>query len=109
MAGLRPAEAAASLTAFTARAAAAMPLPGRPARLLVTGGGRRNPAMMAALAEAFGCAAESVEHVGWDGDMLEAQCFAFLAARVLRGLPLSFPGTTGVAAPLPGGKVVLPF
>ena len=79
--------------------------PARPSRLLVSGGGRRNAAIMAALGERTGLAAEPVEGVGLDGDMLEAQAFAFLAARVLRGLPTSFPGTTGVAQPVVGGRV----
>ena len=51
---------------------------------------------------------EPVEAVGWDGDALEAQCFGFLAARVAAGLPLSFPGTTGVPAAMPGGQIVRP-
>lgn len=106
--GLAPADAAATLAAFTARAAARAPVPGRPARVLVTGGGRRNPALMRALADAFGCPVDPVEAVGWDGDALEAECFAFLAVRVRRGLPLSFPGTTGVPAPWPGGEVAQP-
>lgn len=103
---LTPADAVATLTAFTARAAAATPLPGSPQRVLVTGGGRRNPALMAALAAAFPCPVEPVEAAGWDGDALEAECFAFLAARVARALPLSLPGTTGVPAPMPGGRIV---
>jgi len=49
---------------------------------------------------------EPVETVGWNGDALEAQCFGFLAARVTRGLPLSFPGTTGVPTPVLGGRIV---
>jgi anhydro-N-acetylmuramic acid kinase len=73
-------------------------------RWLVTGGGRDNPTIMAALRARLGVPVEPVEAVGWDGDALEAQCFAFLAARAERGLPLSFPGTTGVAAPTRGGK-----
>ncbi|WGH78292.1 anhydro-N-acetylmuramic acid kinase [Jannaschia ovalis] len=81
--------------------------PAMPARLLVTGGGRRNPAIMAALAE-LPCDVAPVEAVGLDGDMLEAQAFAFLAARVLRGLPTSFPGTTGVKAAVGGGQVSRP-
>ena len=70
---------------------------------LVTGGGRRNPSIMAALRASLGAPVEPVEAVGWDGDALEAQAFAFLAARSLRGLPLSFPQTTGVAGPMTGG------
>jgi anhydro-N-acetylmuramic acid kinase len=105
---LAPADAAATLAAFTARAVAATPWHAPPARLLVTGGGRHNAAIMAALRAAFACPVEPVEAVGWNGDALEAQCFAYLAARVQRGLPLSVPGTTGVPRPMPGGRIALP-
>ena len=107
VAGLSDADAAATLTAAVA-ACVAHGLgfcPSRPSRLLVTGGGRRNAAMMAALSERTGLPVEPVEALGLDGDMLEAQAFAFLAARVLRGLPTSFPSTTGVRAPVVGGRV----
>jgi anhydro-N-acetylmuramic acid kinase len=50
----------------------------------------------------------AVESVGWDGDAIEAQCFAYLAVRSLRGLPLSFAGTTGVPSPMTGGRLVRP-
>jgi anhydro-N-acetylmuramic acid kinase len=63
---------------------------------------------MAALRARFAVPVQSVETVGWDGDALEAQCFGFLAVRVLRGLPLSLPGTTGVSAPMRGGVIVRP-
>ena len=102
-------DGAATLAAFTANAVATAPLPERPHRWIVSGGGRRNPAIMRALAEA--CRGESVqpaEAAGWDGDSLEAQCFGFLAARVRAGLPLSFPGTTGAPAPLTGGRIAAP-
>ena len=46
--------------------------------------------------------------MGWDGDAMEAQAFAYLAVRAMRGLPLTFPGTTGVARPLAGGRLVQP-
>jgi anhydro-N-acetylmuramic acid kinase len=103
--GLSAADGAATLAAFTAEAAARAPLPGRPLRVLVCGGGRKNPAIMAALRDRMGVPVAPVESVGWDGDVLEAQCFALLAVRVLRGMPLSFPGTTGVPRPLPGGQI----
>jgi anhydro-N-acetylmuramic acid kinase len=83
-------------------------LPSQPARVLVTGGGRRNGAMMAGLRAALACPVDPVEAVGLDGDYLEAQAFAYLAARVLRGLPTSAPGTTGVAAPVGGGRKSVP-
>jgi anhydro-N-acetylmuramic acid kinase len=108
LAALAPADGAATLVAFTAGAVAATALPAPPRRWLVCGGGRHNPAMMDALRAALPAPVDPVEAVGWDGDALEAQCFGFLAARVTAGLPLSFPGTTGVAHPLAGGRLVRP-
>jgi anhydro-N-acetylmuramic acid kinase len=104
--GLGAADGAATLVAFTAASIAASVFPAAPRRWLVTGGGRHNPAIMVALRGVLGVPVDAVETVGWDGDALEAQCFGFLAARVARGLPLSFPGTTGVPAPMPGGRIV---
>ncbi|TNC68037.1 anhydro-N-acetylmuramic acid kinase [Rubellimicrobium roseum] len=107
---LSDADAAATLTACAAVAVgqglALCPSP--PRRLLVTGGGRRNPALMAMIAARADCPVEPVESVGLDGDMLEAQAFAFLAVRVRRGLPTSAPGTTGVARPTCGGRIGRP-
>ena len=104
---LDDADAAATMTAMAA--AAVMQgmehCPVAPDRLLVTGGGRHNPVMMAMLASALDCAVQPVEAVGLDGDMLEAQAFAYLAVRVMRGLPTSAPGTTGVRAPVGGGQI----
>ncbi|CUJ88570.1 Anhydro-N-acetylmuramic acid kinase [Ruegeria denitrificans] len=79
--------------------------PKPPSRLLVTGGGRHNPVLMEMLRVALDCPVEPVEAVGLDGDMLEAQAFAYLAVRVARGLPTSCPGTTGVKALVGGGVV----
>ena len=76
--------------------------------LVVTGGGRRNPAIMEALAERLSCTVADVESVGWRGDALEAEAFAFVAARCLKGLPISFPGTTGAPAPMTGGRIARP-
>ncbi len=105
VAGLSPADGAATLTAFTAqavrRAQGHMPAP--PARWLVSGGGRHNPALMAQLRARLGAPCDPVESVGWQGDALEAQAFAFLAVRSRRGLPLSLPRTTGVPRPTSGG------
>lgn len=101
-----PADGAATLTAFTAAsvALAAYSFPRPVKRWLVTGGGRRNPEMMKALARALAAPVEPVEAVGWDGDALEAQAFAFLAVRSLAGLPLTYPATTGVPVALTGGR-----
>lgn len=100
-----PADGAATLVAFTAGAVAAAPLPEPPRRWLVCGGGRHNPTIMGALRAVLPAPVVPVEAVGWDGDALEAQCFGFLAVRSQTGLPLSFPGTTGVPHPMPGGTV----
>jgi len=108
MDSLTPANGAATLAAFTATAVAAAPFPAAPKRWLVCGGGRHNPAIMAALRARLGVPVEPVETVGWNGDALEAQCFGFLAARVVAGLPLSFPGTTGGPHPMPGGRIAAP-
>jgi anhydro-N-acetylmuramic acid kinase len=104
--GLTAADGAATLAAFTcatvARAVRFLPAP--PARWLVTGGGRHNPVLMAGLTEALGAPVAPVEAVGWDGDAIEAQAFAYLAVRSLDGLPLTLPTTTGVSAPVTGGR-----
>ena len=103
--GLSPADGAATLAAFSAAAVAAglVHLPAPPKRWLVTGGGRHNPVLMEALAGRLGAPVGPVEAVGWQGDALEAQAFAYLALRALDGLPLSLPGTTGVERPTSGG------
>jgi anhydro-N-acetylmuramic acid kinase len=105
---LAPAVGAATLVAFIAEAVARAPLPKTPPRWLVTGGGRHNRTIMAALRTRLRVPIDPVEAVGWNGDALEAQCFGFLAVRVARGLPLSFPGTTGVPQPLTGGRIAKP-
>ena len=110
MYGLSTEDGAATLTAFTADCVAEslrhMPIP--PTRWLVCGGGRRNLTMMRMLAERLDAPVEPVEAVGLDGDMLEAQAFAWLAVRVLRGLPTSAPSTTGCREPVCGGRISTP-
>jgi len=110
VAHLPDADAAATLTACAAAAVmcAMEHCPAPPARLLVTGGGRHNATLMAMIAVALDCPVSPVEDAGLDGDMLEAQAFAFLAVRVARGLPTSCPGTTGVRAAVGGGTISQP-
>ena len=79
--------------------------PSPPERILVTGGGRHNPVMMQMIAAGAACPVIPVEEVGLNGDMLEAQAFAYLAMRVARGLATSGPNTTGVAM-LTGGGIL---
>jgi len=103
-------DAAATLTAISAEAVARglQHCPTPPAQVLVTGGGRHNRAMMAALAARIACPVQPVEAVGLDGDMLEAQAFAYLAVRVIRKMATSGPTTTGVRAHVGGGMVSRP-
>jgi anhydro-N-acetylmuramic acid kinase len=104
-------DGAATLTALTAAAVATiLPyLPRPPASWIVAGGGARNPTLMRVLAERLAPAhVESGHDAGWSTDSLEAQAFAFLAVRSLRGLPISFPATTGAPRPLSGGVLEKP-
>lgn len=110
LAGLSESDGAATLTAFTAAsiALAATQLPAPPRRWLVCGGGRHNPVLMRRLRERLAGPVEPVESVGWRGDALEAEAFAFLAVRALHGLPITLPSTTGVPHPMSGGVVRQP-
>jgi anhydro-N-acetylmuramic acid kinase len=106
--GMSVEDGAATLTEFSARAVAAgvAQLPEVPSRVIACGGGRHNPALMDALARALPCDVLSAEAAGWRGDSIEAEAFAYLAARTARGLPISWPGTTGVPEPMTGGIVL---
>jgi anhydro-N-acetylmuramic acid kinase len=110
LAGLLPADGAATLVAFTAEAVAraAVLAPEPPRRWMVTGGGRHNRAMMAALAARLGGTVGTAEMAGFDGDAVEAEAWAYLGVRCLQGLAITFPGTTGVGEALTGGVVVTP-
>jgi len=107
---LSDADAAATMTAMSAAAVmqAMEHCPSLPSQVLVCGGGRRNPVMMQMLQQSLECPVDPVECVGLDGDMLEAQAFAYLAVRVAWGLPTSGPSTTGVSAHVGGGIVSQP-
>ncbi|NIJ16433.1 anhydro-N-acetylmuramic acid kinase [Sphingobium vermicomposti] len=108
--GLELDDGAATLTAFSAAAVARglEHLPERPRRIYVAGGGRHNATLMTMLRTRTGIDVRSVDELGWDGDALEAQGFAYMAVRHLKGLPISFPGTTGVPHPLQGGVLFPP-
>jgi len=103
--GLSLADGAATLTAFTAETIRLAlghvpPL----ARLLVTGGGRHNPALMREIEARTGVPTEPVEAVDWNGDALEAEAFAWLAVRSAAGKAISWPETTGVPIAMTGGR-----
>jgi anhydro-N-acetylmuramic acid kinase len=110
VAHLAPADGAATLVAFTAASVAGAldHLPAAPKAWFVGGGGRHNPAIMQALRQKLGVPVEPVEAIGRNGDALEAEAFAYLAARSVRGLAISFPGTTRAPEPLTGGRLYLP-
>lgn len=100
-------DGAATLTAFTVEAIARglAHVPGVPSRFIVCGGGRHNPVLMAMLNKRLQGGVLPAEDLGWRGDDIEAEAFAYLAVRSLRGKPLSLPGTTGVPKPMPGGQL----
>jgi anhydro-N-acetylmuramic acid kinase len=105
------ADGAATLTALTAAAVARIVplLPRAPRSVIVAGGGARNPTLMQMLGARLAPAHVETGHaVGWSVDSLEAQAFAYLAVRSLRGLPLSLPTTTGVPEPVTGGVLARP-
>lgn len=103
-------DGAATLAEFTARTVALglETVADRPKRLIVCGGGRKNPDLMARIARACGVQVQPAEAVGWRGDLIEAEAFAYLAARTRKGLLISWPGTTGAPGPLTGGQIVQP-
>ena len=104
-------DGAATLSGLTVEAVARVVrhLPRAPRTWIVGGGGARNRTLMTMLAYRLGPASvETADQAGWSADALEAQAFAFLAVRCLRGLPITFPTTTGAPQPLAGGVVARP-
>jgi anhydro-N-acetylmuramic acid kinase len=101
--------AAATLAAFTARTIAeAIAGHGGAKQIVVAGGGARNPVILAMLTDAAQAPVVAADTLGWSADFIEAEAFAFLAARSVAGLPLTFPETTGVPYPMTGGVVASP-
>jgi anhydro-N-acetylmuramic acid kinase len=105
--GLSLEDGAATLTAFAAAALAKAQdhFPNAAKTWIICGGGRHNAALMTFLRDDLGTDVISADRLGWRGDFIEAEAFAYLAARSKAGLPLSLPTTTGVKAPLTGGKL----
>ena len=108
---LSPEDAVATLTAYTVESVAASchHMPHQAKLWLVGGGGRENSFIMERLQDRLNVPVLPVESVGWNGDFLEAQAFGYLAVRHIRNLPLTYPGTTGVATPLCGGVMNIPL
>ncbi len=108
---MRPEDGAATLTALTAATIARIVplLPKVPQSWIVAGGGARNLTLLRMLRERLAPATvEAADSLGWSGDAIEAQAFGFLAARGMKGLPLSYPDTTGVPFPMTGGIIARP-
>ena len=110
LANLRLEDAAATLTAFTAETVRlGFQLMGEtPREVIACGGGRLNPEIMKALRARLPVPVAAAEDHGWRGDSIEAEAIAYLAARTVLGLPISFPQTTGVRAPMTGGRIAYP-
>ncbi len=98
-------DGAATLTAFTAGAIARARehMPAEPMLWIACGGGRRNRTLMSMIAGLVENAVVPAEAVGLDGDNMEAEAWAYLAVRAHCGMPLTYPGTTGVGRPTTGG------
>ena len=103
-------DAAATATAIVAGSIgrALAHLPRMPATWIVAGGGARNRSLMKLLRSNLLAPVLVAEAVSWSADALEAQAFAYLAVRSLKGLPFTFPTTTGVKTPMTGGVLVKP-
>jgi anhydro-N-acetylmuramic acid kinase len=104
-------DGAATLAAITAATVATIVphLPEVPRSWIVCGGGASNATLMRMLGERLSPArVETAGAAGWNADAIEAQAFAYMAVRSLRGLPITFPTTTGVPKPMTGGVVAEP-
>lgn len=108
--GLSLEDGAATLAAFTAQSVAQTlsQMGAEPDMLILCGGGRHNTAMRWMLKSHLSANVVTAEHMGWESDAIEAQAFAYMAVRHVRGLPISFPETTGVPRPMAGGVLVRP-
>jgi len=102
-------DSAATLAAFTAHsiAASAKWFDETLKQWIICGGGRHNAAIMQGLAKLLPNVI-SADTIGLSGDSMEAEAWAYLAVRSLKGLPLTFPGTTGVAHAITGGVLAKP-
>lgn len=108
--GLSPEDGAATLTAFTVASliCGLAHLPAAPRIFVLSGGGTRNATLVGSLRKLLPGRIEVADNLGWSADAIEAQAFAYMAVRSIRGLPISFPGTTGVAEPMTGGVFIQP-
>ncbi|OYW75046.1 MAG: hypothetical protein B7Z26_11165 [Asticcacaulis sp. 32-58-5] len=81
-----------------------------PKAIILAGGGRQNTHLVNRMRAKLDAGVQlyQSEDLGWRGGAIEAEAFAYVAVRSQRGLPISYPGTTGVPRPLTGGKLNTP-
>lgn len=96
----------ASFAALTAESLAQSTRAAGVQHLVLCGGGARNPVLVEMIRKRAAIPVTTMEDHGREGDFIEAELMAFLAVRCRRGLPITFPGTTGVKAPLAGGRII---
>jgi anhydro-N-acetylmuramic acid kinase len=111
--GLELADGARTLAAVSAEAIlrSAEHMPVSPKLWIVCGGGRKNPYIVGDLrsgAEKAGADVILAEEAGFNCDSMEAEAWAYLAVRSAKGLPLTFPSTSGCRTPVTGGLLVSP-
>jgi anhydro-N-acetylmuramic acid kinase len=109
--GLSLVDAMATLCAFSVESLMkGITLTGRsPQTVILSGGGRLNHHLCAQItARLHPITVKNAEDLGWRGGAIEAEAFAYMAARRLKGLPVSFPTTTGVPHPMTGGRIYAP-
>ena len=80
-------------------------LPAPPLLWLLAGEEAKRASLLEALSGIFPEPVHRAEEMGWSIEHFEAEAFAYLAVRSIRKLPLTFPGTTGVKAPVTGGRL----
>ncbi|MBE6448044.1 MAG: anhydro-N-acetylmuramic acid kinase [Alphaproteobacteria bacterium] len=110
--GLSLQDGAATATSFVAEAIAysiALYLPEAPKTLIICGGGAQNPTLVRFLRQRFdSTVVKTASELGWDASAIEAQAFAYLAARRVNLMPATYPFTTGVSMPCICGEVFEP-
>jgi anhydro-N-acetylmuramic acid kinase len=112
-AGGSAADAVATATLLTARAIGRavrfIPEALRPADVLRSGGGARNPALVDALVREWpGVTHRAFDEVFFDGEAKEAVAFAFLGYLTWTGRPGNEPGATGARGPRVLGSLTRP-
>jgi anhydro-N-acetylmuramic acid kinase len=81
-----------------------------PKHWILAGGGWHNPVIRQQLEQRLvqhhrDVLIQTADEAGWNTQAMEAQIFAYFAVRRLANLPISFPGTTRVPAPMIGGEI----